>query len=148
MLHHSVRGSQYSSEQFQRLMADHGVVCSMSRSGNVWDSRDSSWCSPIVVRLTSDERQRPGPSCGRQMLNCAGCLLLILRLFLGKQPRAQRCPCLPELTLAIVEVIVRSAAATSGLAIEVTGPAPLLNVRREAGRYELTQAGRAAAANR
>ena len=29
---------QYSSEQFQRLMADHGVVCSMSRSGNAWDN--------------------------------------------------------------------------------------------------------------
>jgi len=26
-----------SSEQFQRLMADRSVVCSMSRSGNVWD---------------------------------------------------------------------------------------------------------------
>jgi hypothetical protein len=25
-------------EQFQRLVADHGVVCSMSRSGNVWDN--------------------------------------------------------------------------------------------------------------
>jgi transposase InsO family protein len=31
VVHHSDRGSQYSSEQFQRLMADHGVVCSMSR---------------------------------------------------------------------------------------------------------------------
>jgi putative transposase len=29
--HHSGRGSQYTSEQFQRLMADHGVICSMSR---------------------------------------------------------------------------------------------------------------------
>ena len=38
LLHHSDRGSQYSSEQFQRLMTDHGVVCSMSRSGNVWDN--------------------------------------------------------------------------------------------------------------
>jgi len=38
LLHHSDRGSQYSSDQFQRLMADHGVVCSMSRSGNVWDN--------------------------------------------------------------------------------------------------------------
>jgi transposase InsO family protein len=35
LLHHSDRGSQYTSEQFQRLMADSGVVCSMSRSGNV-----------------------------------------------------------------------------------------------------------------
>jgi putative transposase len=38
LVHHSDRGSQYTSEQFQRLMADHGVVCSMSRSGNVWDN--------------------------------------------------------------------------------------------------------------
>jgi len=38
LLHHSDRGSQYSSEQFQRLMADNGVICSMSRSGNVWDN--------------------------------------------------------------------------------------------------------------
>ena len=38
LLHHSDRGSQYTSEQFQRLMADHGVICSMSRSGNVWDN--------------------------------------------------------------------------------------------------------------
>jgi putative transposase len=38
LLHHSDRGSQYTSEQFQNLMADHGVVCSMSRSGNVWDN--------------------------------------------------------------------------------------------------------------
>jgi putative transposase len=30
--------AQYTSEQFQRLMADNGVVCSMSRSGNVWDN--------------------------------------------------------------------------------------------------------------
>ena len=38
LLHHSDRGSQYTSEQFQRLMSDNGVVCSMSRSGNVWDN--------------------------------------------------------------------------------------------------------------
>ncbi len=38
LLHHSDQGSQYSSEQFQKLLADHGVTCSMSRSGNVWDN--------------------------------------------------------------------------------------------------------------
>ncbi|SMC94688.1 Integrase core domain-containing protein [Novosphingobium sp. B1] len=38
LLHHSDQGSQYTSEQFQRLMADNGVTCSMSRSGNVWDN--------------------------------------------------------------------------------------------------------------
>jgi hypothetical protein len=31
----TVSGSQYTSEQFQRLVADHGIVCSISRSGNV-----------------------------------------------------------------------------------------------------------------
>jgi putative transposase len=38
LLHHSDQGSQYTSEQFQRLMADNGVTWSMSRSGNVWDN--------------------------------------------------------------------------------------------------------------
>ncbi len=38
LLHHSDQGSQYTSEQFQKLMADNGVTCSMSRSGNVWDN--------------------------------------------------------------------------------------------------------------
>lgn len=38
LLHHSDQGSQYTSEQFRRLMEDNGVTCSMSRSGNVWDN--------------------------------------------------------------------------------------------------------------
>ena len=38
LLHHSDQGSQYTSEQFQRLMTDNGVSCSMSRSGNCWDN--------------------------------------------------------------------------------------------------------------
>ena len=38
LLHHSDRGSQYTAEPFQKLMADNGVTCSMSRSGNVWDN--------------------------------------------------------------------------------------------------------------
>ena len=33
-LHHSARGSQ----AFQRLLAGHGIICSMSRAGNVWDN--------------------------------------------------------------------------------------------------------------
>lgn len=38
LLHHSDRGSQYTSESFQRLLGELGVTCSMSRSGNVWDN--------------------------------------------------------------------------------------------------------------
>jgi putative transposase len=38
LLHHSDQGSQYTSEQFQRLLAEQGVTCSMSRQGDVWDN--------------------------------------------------------------------------------------------------------------
>lgn len=38
LLHHSDQGSQYQSEAFQRLLAVLGIVCSMSRSGDVWDN--------------------------------------------------------------------------------------------------------------
>jgi putative transposase len=38
LLHHSDQGSQYTSEPFRLLLADNGVSCSMSRSGNVWDN--------------------------------------------------------------------------------------------------------------
>jgi len=38
LLHHSDQGSQYTSEEFQRLLAEHSITCSMSRQGNVWDN--------------------------------------------------------------------------------------------------------------
>ncbi len=38
LLHHSDQGSQYTSEEFQRLLQAHGVTCSMSRQGDVWDN--------------------------------------------------------------------------------------------------------------
>ena len=38
LLHHSDQGSQYASEEFQRLLGEHGITCSMSRQGNVWDN--------------------------------------------------------------------------------------------------------------
>ena len=38
VLHPSDRGSQYTSELVQRLLADQGLACSMSRSGNCWDN--------------------------------------------------------------------------------------------------------------
>ena len=38
VLHHSDQGSQYTSENFQRLLESHGIVCSMSRRGNCWDN--------------------------------------------------------------------------------------------------------------
>ena len=38
VLHHSDQGSQYTSEQFQLLVKNNRVTCSMSRSGNCWDN--------------------------------------------------------------------------------------------------------------
>ena len=38
VLHHSNQGSQYTSDDFQRLLADHGIECSMSRRGECWDN--------------------------------------------------------------------------------------------------------------
>ena len=38
LLHHSDQGSQYTSETFQHLLAENGITCSMSRSGDVWDN--------------------------------------------------------------------------------------------------------------
>ena len=34
--------AKLTSEQFQRLMADHGVTCSMGRSGNWWSQTPGS----------------------------------------------------------------------------------------------------------
>jgi putative transposase len=38
LLHHSDQGSQYQAEAFQRLLAEQGITCSMSRKGDVWDN--------------------------------------------------------------------------------------------------------------
>jgi putative transposase len=63
LLHHSDRGSQWTSEQFQRLLADHGVICSMSRAGNAWDnaameSAFSSLKTERTARKTYRTRQQ------------------------------------------------------------------------------------------
>jgi len=36
---HSDRGSQYASHEYQTLLKQHGIICSMSRKGNCWDTR-------------------------------------------------------------------------------------------------------------
>ena len=38
LLLHSDRGSQYTSDDFQRELARLGIVSSMSRKGNCWDN--------------------------------------------------------------------------------------------------------------
>jgi putative transposase len=51
-LHHSDRGSQYASHEFQRKLASYGMRCSMSRKGNCWDtqSKIASECRTDLTR--------------------------------------------------------------------------------------------------
>ena len=59
VLHHSDRGSPYTSELFQRLLADHGVTCSMSRAGNVWDNAAmESFFSSLKTERTAAKTYR------------------------------------------------------------------------------------------
>ena len=54
MLHHSDQGSQYTSEHFQKLLAEQGIVCSMSRAGEVWDnSAMESFFSSLKTERTA-----------------------------------------------------------------------------------------------
>ena len=38
LIHHSDRGVQYAAGDFQDLLTDNNVICSMSRKGNCWDN--------------------------------------------------------------------------------------------------------------
>jgi putative transposase len=38
LIHHSDRGSQYTSDQFQAVLAKNEITCSMSRKANCWDN--------------------------------------------------------------------------------------------------------------
>ena len=59
LLHHSDQGSQYTSEQFQRLLADNGIACPMSRAGNVWDnSAMESFFSSLKTERTAHKVYR------------------------------------------------------------------------------------------
>lgn len=59
VLHHSDRGSQYTSEHFQRLLGELGITCSMSRAGNVWDnSAVESFFASLKTERTSRRTYR------------------------------------------------------------------------------------------
>lgn len=59
LLHHSDQVSRYTSEQFQKLLADNGITCSMSRAGNVWDnSAMESFFSSLKTERTAHKLYR------------------------------------------------------------------------------------------
>lgn len=47
LLHHSDRGVQYASDEYQKLLADHGIQVSMSGKGDCWDNAvmESFWAT-------------------------------------------------------------------------------------------------------
>jgi putative transposase len=38
LIHHSDRGSQYASQEYQQQLESYGMTCSMSRKGDCWDN--------------------------------------------------------------------------------------------------------------
>ena len=54
LIHHSDRGSQYASHDYQKLLKQYGMICSMSRKGNCWDN------SPVERFFGSLKREWTG----------------------------------------------------------------------------------------
>jgi putative transposase len=57
LLHHSDRGKQYAAGGYQKLLREHGVVCSMSRKGDCWDNAPmESFFGTLKQELVYHER--------------------------------------------------------------------------------------------
>jgi putative transposase len=55
LVHHSDRGSQYASDDYQQALASRGIQCSMSRKGNCWDNAVAeSFFSSLKMELVHD----------------------------------------------------------------------------------------------
>jgi putative transposase len=57
LLHHSDRGVQYASDDYQKLLRDHGMEPSMSNKGDCWDNAvmESFW-STLKTELVNHEQ--------------------------------------------------------------------------------------------
>ena len=52
LVHHSDRGGQYVSADYQRALRSHGMICSMSRKGDCWDNAPmESWFHKLKTKL-------------------------------------------------------------------------------------------------
>ena len=52
LLHHSDQGCTYASEDYQEVLRDHAITCSMSRRGNCYDNAVmESWFSTLKFEL-------------------------------------------------------------------------------------------------
>jgi transposase InsO family protein len=57
LLHHSDRGRQYASDDYQDLLKDNKIICSMSRKADPWDNAPmESFFGSLKTELIYDER--------------------------------------------------------------------------------------------
>jgi len=69
LLHHSDRGSQYSSRMYRQELAVRGIAVSMSRRGNCWDNAPAeSFFSSLKTELFAGEPVPPTRDAARQAL--------------------------------------------------------------------------------
>ena len=55
LLHHSDRGCQYASDDYQSLLEANGITCSMSRRGDCLDNAAmESWFGTLKTELSED----------------------------------------------------------------------------------------------
>ena len=59
LIHHSDRGSQYASEEYQEILEEHGLIASMSGKGNCYDNAaKESFFHTLKTELVHDENYR------------------------------------------------------------------------------------------
>lgn len=59
LIHHSDRGSQYASAEYQKLLVQHKMIGSMSRKGNCWDNAPvERFFSSLKREWTGDQHYR------------------------------------------------------------------------------------------
>jgi putative transposase len=59
LLHHSDRGSTYASEDYQAVLAAHGITCSMSRRGDCYDNAAMESWNSTFKREVGDHFDSP-----------------------------------------------------------------------------------------
>src|SRR5262249_18622278 len=57
LLHHSDRGSPYASDDYRKALGRHGIVASISRTGDCWDNAVAeSFFATLKAELVDHER--------------------------------------------------------------------------------------------
>ena len=81
LIHHSDRGSQYASHEFQKLLRDHGLQCSMSGAGNCFDN---AVAESFFATL---KRERVHPTHYRTRVEAQTDLFHYIEIFYNRQRR-------------------------------------------------------------